>query len=243
MPSRVSRLLLIAALLLPLGGCTTLLVGGAVATGAVVAADRRSPGTLLDDKLIQITATDRIYADPLLGKRVHLKVASYDRVVLLTGEVPNEALHQRALNIVRETRAVRAVLDETRIAPPAPLNSRLRDRWIAAKIKASLAARGLNPLATRVVVDAGTVHLLGALSDEEADAVLTVARQVHGVRRVVVNNARRGPAPALARPEAPAPPPAPEEEPVEPAEPIPYDAAAFEAPVGDEADTPPPTAP
>ncbi len=227
-----ASLLLLAALLLPLGGCTTLAVTGVAATGAVVLSDRRSPGTLLDDKTIQITATDRIYADPILGKQVHVKVASYDRVVLLTGEVPNEALHRRVLGIVRETRAVRAVLDELRIAPPAPLGSRLADRWIAFKIKFGLLARGHNPLRTRVVVTDGQAHLLGQFSDEEANAVVAVARDVRGVRRVVVHNRLAAPAPALATRPAPAPPPeAPPEPEPEPVEVIPYsDSAAFEAP-------------
>jgi len=233
MPSKPSPIFLLPLLLLlPLSGCTTLMVTTTAAGVAVAASERRSVGTFLDDQIIEISVTDRIYGDPLLGKQVHLKVTSYDRVVLLTGEVPNDGLRQRALGIVREARAVRAVLDETRIAPPPPFSQRLRDRWTALKIKLGLLGHGRNPLRTQVIVSAGTAYLLGELSDEEADAAVAVARQTRGVRRVVLNNNVRTPAPALA---GGAPPPTepvpPEEPPPEPAEAIPYsDAAAFETP-------------
>ncbi len=231
MPSKPS-LLVILLLLLPLSGCTTLMVTGTAAGVAVAASERRSVGTFLDDQIIEISVTDRIYADPLLGKQVRLRVASYDRVVLLTGEVPNDGLRQRALGIVREARAVRAVLDETRIAPPAPFSQRLRDRWTALKIKLGLLRHGRNPLRTQVIVSAGNVYLLGEMSDEEADAAIAVARQTRGVHRVVLNNNVRSPAPALARDTKPSTPPPEEEPPPEPAEAIPYsDAAAFETPL------------
>ena len=211
------------------------MVTGAATGVAVAASERRSLGTFLDDQIIEVSVTDRIYGDPLLGKQVHLKVTSYDRVVLLTGEVPNQGLRQRALGIAREARAVRAVLDETRIAPPAPVSQRLRDHWTALKIKLGLLSHGRNPLRTQVIVSAGTVYLLGEMSDEEADAAVAVARQIRGVHRVVLNNSVRTPPPAVAGGNtAPPEPEPPAEEDSEPAEAIPYsDAAAFEAPGGE----------
>ena len=71
-----------------INGCAPLVVGGAAATGVVVAEDRRTVGTITEDQAIELKASSRI------GDRVkngHVNVTSYNRMVLLTGEAPDAA--------------------------------------------------------------------------------------------------------------------------------------------------------
>jgi osmotically-inducible protein OsmY len=78
-------LLAAAALAAGLSACAPLVVGGAV-VGTMMAVDRRTTGTQVEDEGIELRAANRIRE--LLGDRAHVNVTSFNRQVLLTGEVP-----------------------------------------------------------------------------------------------------------------------------------------------------------
>jgi osmotically-inducible protein OsmY len=166
-------------------GCVApLLVGGAMVGTALVATDRRTSGTQLEDQGIELKAASRLREQ--LGERAHISVNSYNRVVLLTGEVRNEADHAAAERIVAQVENVNRVLNEVAIAGSSSLTSRSNDVLIASKVKASLVdARDLISNAFYVVVERGTVYIMGRVTEREAARATDIARGVSGVQKVV----------------------------------------------------------
>lgn len=187
-PSRPLRPLVLLSLLAALGGpllsgCAPLVVGGMVGS-AMVATDRRTSGTQVEDQGIELKAGKRL-ADKL-GDRVHISVNSYNRVVLLTGETRNEEDRAEAERIVAEVENVARVVNEIQVGFISSLSSRSNDVLVAGKIKASLVdARDLISNAFYVVVERGEVFMLGRVTEREANRATEIARGVAGVKKVV----------------------------------------------------------
>lgn len=168
-----------------LGGCVAA-VGAGAATGAAVAYDRRTPGTFIDDGLIEMKARGKIQEDEELWKYAHINVTSYNNIVLLTGEAPSEALRQRAAESVRQIQKVRKVHNEIVVAAPSSMLSRSGDTWITGKVKTSLLnAEGVDAARIKVVTENGVVYLMGLVTPQEAEAATEVTRKVNGVQKVV----------------------------------------------------------
>ncbi|RMG28800.1 MAG: BON domain-containing protein [Gammaproteobacteria bacterium] len=190
-PDRTPCLLAATALAtcMLLVGCAPLVVGGAAATTAEVAHDRRTAGTVIDDQAIELKAFRAIHKDKTLASQSHISVTSYNLNVLLTGETPTEALRQRAAEIVRRIPRVRRVYNELVVAGPSSLTSRSNDTLITTKVKLALfhikGLKGFDPTRVKVVTERGNVYLMGLLTHEEADAVAETARRVGGVQRVI----------------------------------------------------------
>lgn len=184
----VSRLLLAAVLATSLSGCTALFLGGAATTIGVIH-DRRSAGTILDDRTIELTIYGRIANDPQLARGANISVSSYNNVVLLSGQVIDPGQRQRAQDIAANAANVRRVFNELEVAPPANWSNTGTDALISSMVKGSLfQVQGLadfDPTRVKVVTDKGTVYLMGLLRPEEADAVTATVRRVNGVQRVV----------------------------------------------------------
>ncbi len=186
--TRRLRQLALIPLLAALGGgllsaCAPLMVGGMVGT-AMVATDRRTSGTQVEDQGIELKAGKRL-ADKL-GDRVHISVNSYNRQVLLTGETRNEEDKAEAERIVAEVENVGRVVNEVQVGFISSLSSRSNDVLVAGKIKASLVdARDLISNAFYVVVERGEVFMLGRVTEREANRATEIARGVSGVKKVV----------------------------------------------------------
>ena len=178
------RTLLAAALVSTLAtGCAPLLIGGAMVGGVSVATDRRTSGTQLEDQTIEIKAGARLRD---LGDKAHVNVNSYNRVVLLTGEVNSEETRAKAEELAAGVENVQRVLNELAIGPNSSLSGRSNDVLIQGKVKGKLIeARDLLSNAFYVVVERGNVYLLGRVSEREADRATEIARQVSGVRKVI----------------------------------------------------------
>jgi len=180
----LAHALLLAALVLG-SGCAGVLVGSA-ATGAVVANDPRTTGTVVEDQAIELKALKLIAADAELGDQAHVGVTSYNQSVLLTGQVPTPALREKAVTLVRGIAKVRHVHDELAIAAPSSLASQTSDGFITTKVKTRLiGTKELSATRIKVVTEAGTVYLLGLVTQAEADAAARVASATDGVSRVV----------------------------------------------------------
>lgn len=216
--SRLPLASLAAALLASaLAGCAPLVVGGVAAGATMMMTDRRSSGAQIDDETIELRASSRL--SDAFGDRAHISVASYNRQVLLTGEVPSEAAKQQAEQIVSRVDAVRSVINELAVMSPTTLPQRSGDVLITGKVRASFVdASDLQATAFRVVTERGTVYLMGRVSPREAERATNIARQINGVQRVVrvfeimtPEDLRQAgmPAPAAPATVAPAPAPAP----------------------------------
>jgi osmotically-inducible protein OsmY len=148
------------------------------------ALDRRSTGTMIDDEGIELRATNRI--EERFGKSVHVNVTSYNRSVLVTGEVPNQAAKAEIEKIIASTGTARGVTNELQVADGTSLASRASDTTITGKIKARyLDANKFNTLLVKVVTENGVVYLMGIVTDAEANDAAELARTTAGVRKVV----------------------------------------------------------
>ncbi len=169
------------------GACAPILVGGA-ATGASMAHDRRTAGTVVEDEAIEQKASSAVNNSGL-GARAHINATSYNRALLLTGEVASPADRQRAEQIARSVEEVRAVYNELTVMPASSLGSRSSDAWITTKVKSSLfqvdGIRDFDPTRVKVVTERGIVYLMGLVRPQEAEAVTATVRRVGGVQRVV----------------------------------------------------------
>ncbi|ODN65925.1 BON domain-containing protein [Methylophaga muralis] len=180
---RLVFMLLIPIMLLQ--ACAAVVVGGA-ATTAAVAYDRRTAGAVLDDQSIEAKAKYAIFQDKDIHSQSNINVTSYNGFVLLSGETPNEALKQKAENLVRDIPKVRKVFNELAISGPSALTSRSSDSWITTKVKAKMTKdENVDPLFIKVVTERGTVYLMGKVTRPEADKAVAVTRSTKGVLRVV----------------------------------------------------------
>lgn len=167
-----------------LSACAPLLVGGAVGTGVLVATDRRTSGAQLEDQGIELRAANRI--SDQLGSRVRVNVTSFNRRVLLTGEVPNEQDKVRAEQIVAGVENVAATVNELGVVGSPSLTQRSADALTTGRVKAAMVdTKDLSVNAFKVVTERGTTYLMGRVTQREADRAGEVTRTVPGVQRVV----------------------------------------------------------
>lgn len=181
---RCAGALALVAGLATLAGCAPLIIGGALIGGSMVATDRRTSGTQVEDEVIELKAIGRL--NEAFGDRARVSTTSYNRTVLLTGEVPNAADKAAAEQVVAQIDNVKAIVNELVIGEPRALPSRSGDTFITAKVKASLVdAKDLFANSIKVVTQQGTVYLLGRVTEREATRAAEVTRGVSGVRKVV----------------------------------------------------------
>jgi osmotically-inducible protein OsmY len=172
---------LVAALALQ--GCE-LAVLGAGGTAAVAALDRRTSGAIFQDESMALTISDRI--SQRFGSLTHVSVAPYNRVILLTGEAPDEATRSAIEAMVRDIANIRGVVNEIQLRPVSSLADRANDSLITSKVKTRfLNADKFNPVHVKVVTEAGVVYLLGVVTEQEANDAVEIARTTGGVIKVV----------------------------------------------------------
>ncbi|MDB5744429.1 MAG: transport-associated protein [Polaromonas sp.] len=161
-----------------------LIVGGAVVGGSLMAVDRRTSGTQLDDEGIELRAASQIRSN--LGTRVRVSVTSYNRQVLLTGEVPNLQDKQRVEQLVAGVEGVNSVVNELAVLNSPSMLDRSSDALLTGRIKARLLdTRDLQSSAFKVVTERNTVYLMGRVTQREAERATEAVRSVPGVQKVV----------------------------------------------------------
>ena len=179
----VGTALAAATLAAALSACAPLIVGGAV-VGGVMAVDRRTAGTQIEDEGIELRAANRIRET--LGDRAHVNVTSYNRQVLLTGEVATAQDRQAVEQMVSQVENVRSVVNDLAVMPPSTLSQRSTDTFITGKVRASLVdAQDISANSFKVVTERNTVYLMGRVSQREANRATDIARGVSDVRKVV----------------------------------------------------------
>ena len=181
---RLATTVLLGALLASqLQGCFPVVVG-AVGAGAYAATDRRSLGAQADDKVIAARASSRI--EDALSQRAHVNVTSFNRKVLLTGEVPDEASRHKAEQIARSVDNVQSLVPDLEIGGMTPQSARNNDAFITGKVKAELInARDIFANAYKVVTEKSIVYLMGRVTQREGERAAEIARGVSGVAKVV----------------------------------------------------------
>jgi osmotically-inducible protein OsmY len=187
MKSNAFRAAALAAALLAsqaLTACAPLLVGGAVLGGTLMATDRRTSGTQIEDQAIELKAMNRVRE--AIGDRGHVAAVSYNRVLLLTGEVASDADKSAVEQTVQRIDNVRSVVNELEVMGASSLASRSSDAIVTSKVKATFVdAKDIFANAFKVHTERGVVYLLGRVTEREAGRASELARTVGGVQKVV----------------------------------------------------------
>ncbi|MYN01093.1 BON domain-containing protein [Pseudoduganella sp. DS3] len=166
-----------------LSACAPLLVGGAVA-GTIAATDRRTFGAQTEDKSIVVKAELKL--PNVAGKSSHVNVNSFNRRVLLTGEVPDDETKAKVEREIRAIEGVVNVTNELEVGFSSSYTSRSNDALITSKVKLSLAdAKDISANSFKVVTEKGAVFLMGRVTQREGAQAADIARGVAGVTKVV----------------------------------------------------------
>jgi osmotically-inducible protein OsmY len=175
--------LLLAGSLAALSGCFPVIVGGAV-MGGLVATDRRTSGTVVEDEGIELRASSRIREN--LGERVHININSYNRQVLMTGEVPTAQDKQLAEKVVSGVDNVRNIVNELAVMGNSTLTQRSSDTLVTGRVKAALVdAKDLFANSFKITTERGTTYVMGRVTAREAKRATDVISGTTGVQRVV----------------------------------------------------------
>jgi osmotically-inducible protein OsmY len=177
---------LVAALAagLLLSACAQMLLSGATMGATVMYTDRRTPGLQVEDQAVEFTASSRVH--DVIGDRGHVTITSYNRVVLITGEVPADADRGAVEQTVARVEGVRSTVNQLAVMPASAVSTRINDLVLLGKIKATYVdAKDLQVNAFKVVVDRGTAYLMGRVTEREAARATDLARRIPGVQRVV----------------------------------------------------------
>ncbi|MBN8762856.1 MAG: transporter [Thiobacillus sp. 63-78] len=182
--SKLTRLVVIGAVLAQLGGCAAAVVGGA-AVGTSVAMDRRTAGVYVSDQEIELRALARL-REAFPQKTERISATSYNRQVLLTGQVPDEATRSRATDVVKAIPDVRMVFNELTVSGVSSLTSGANDTALTGQVKARMLRDERVPATkVKVVTESGVVYLMGLVTKTEAEAATNIARTTSGVAKVV----------------------------------------------------------
>jgi len=181
--SKLTKYALAIGFVTQLAACVPAVVGGAAVGGSVVA-DRRTSGVYVEDENIELKAVRKMETN--LGEQSHVNVTSFNRNVLLTGEVPDAARKTLAENLMKEVEQVRDVTNEIVIAPKTDISVRTNDTYITTKVKTQfLTENKFQANYVKVVTENSVVYLLGLVTQAEADAAVEIARNTEGVSKVV----------------------------------------------------------
>ena len=169
---------------LGLASCAAPLMFGGVIGGAMVASDRRSAGIQLEDETIEQRSATAMREN--FGSKEHINIISYNRQVLITGEVSNDTVRRQVESLVSRVENVRAVVNELAIGAASSTSDRASDALSVAKVKASMVdTEDVFANVFKVVGERGTVYLMGRVTQREAKRATDVVRGVSGVKRVV----------------------------------------------------------
>lgn len=161
-----------------------LIVGGAVVATGLSVLDRRTTGAQLDDEGIETRGLLRL--KERLGDRAQVNIVSYNRQVLLTGEVLSEQDRQLAERVVAGLDNVRSIINELAVLGPSTLTQQSSDVGVTMRVKTSMIdSRDLNAHVVKVVTERGVVYLMGRVTEREADRATDIARRTSGVQKVV----------------------------------------------------------
>lgn len=182
-----ARLLIAAALIgiFPLmQGCVPALIVTGAAVTAISAHDRRSTGTQADDETSEWKGSNRLPAQ--YRNSAHVNFTAFNRILLVTGEVPDEEARNAIGAMAEKIDGIRKVHNELIVGPVAPFSSRSNDAFVSSKFKArlfesnQLSANHIKPL-----TENGTLFVMGLVNEREAKVAVAIARTTDGVRRVV----------------------------------------------------------
>ncbi|WP_050479333.1 BON domain-containing protein [Herbaspirillum rhizosphaerae] len=166
-----------------LQGCFGVLAGGMLA-GTFAATDRRTLGAQTEDKSIVVKGESNI--PDVVAAGSHVNVTSFNRKVLLSGEVPDEASKAAAEREIKSLPNVNGVFNELVVSGSSGFSARSGDALITSKVLASLVdAKDLYASAFKITTERGIVYMMGRVTEREGKRGAEIASGVSGVQKVV----------------------------------------------------------
>lgn len=149
----------------------------------------RGFGDVLADQQLRSRIVAGVLNDDELLQESNINVTVFNRIVLLTGEVPRVEAGRRIASLARQQDDARHVYNELMVAELSSLMARSRDSLMATSARARILRldepSDLDSDRVRVVVERRRIYLMGLVTREEADAISETVRQVGGAREVV----------------------------------------------------------
>lgn len=173
-----------------ISGCAGLLFGGAVVGGVAAATtlhDRRTPGTVVDDRNLELVISRKILNDAYLNDYSHTNLTIFNGVVLVTGEASSQKVIDGIVNLIQTTPNVKRIENAIAIMPKSSFFGRSNDAAITTKVKTALLSLKLpnfDPALINISTERGNVYLMGLVTQAEANAITEKARRVSGVKSV-----------------------------------------------------------
>ncbi|WJF90206.1 BON domain-containing protein [Paraburkholderia bonniea] len=175
---------LASGLAMTLQGCVLAVAGAAAGGSALVATDRRTLGAQTEDREIQVKAMSTLSTN--LPDAAHINVSVFNRRVLLTGEVPDDAAKQKAEALVRVINNVNAIINELTTGPASTFSSRTNDTYLEGRIKTALIAeKNITTNNYKIVCERGSAYMMGLVTVDEGNRGADVVSRVPGVVQVV----------------------------------------------------------
>lgn len=171
-----------------LSGCTT---PGGVSGSALNLSpyDRRAQEAIIGDAEVERNFEREMQRRDQLSEPTHINLHSFNGRALLTGEAPTEPLHEAVVNLARIIPGVKEVYDYVAITQPSSEEARQYDEFLQQALQDALMQirpmKSFHPSQVKIVVEQGTVYLLGLVRRNEADAVVKKIRTVKGVNEIV----------------------------------------------------------
>ncbi len=167
-----------------LQGCAAVTVA-AITAGASMATDRRSIGNQIDDQSIELAAYNEMTKNKSLSDNTNLHVTSLNGAVLIIGQAPNTYLRDQAIKIVNAIAGVVRIHNQIRIGNTTSVTTQTNDVWLTSKVKTALfSSDEVNGKDIKVITENAEVFLMGVVSKKEAEAAVTITRNISGVNRV-----------------------------------------------------------
>ena len=179
----VATAVLCGMVALSLQGCVEMVLGTAV-VGTFAASDRRTFGAQTEDKSIIFKGETR--ASKLVGDAGHVNVTSFNRKVLLTGEVKDHQMKNMVEREIARIEGVLSVVNELEVAGVSSFTSRSSDSLITSKVVASFVdAKDIFSNSFKVVTERGNVYLMGRVTQREGARAAEIVSGISGVHRVI----------------------------------------------------------
>jgi osmotically-inducible protein OsmY len=182
----IASTLALTAAAASLSGCFPIIAGG-MGTGVMMADDRRTTGIYIEDERIELKV-ESLTGPSKLGDKVHVNAVSFNRVLLITGEVPDEATKAKVDKIAADVDNVKRVQNELTIGRPSTFGERSNDVYLTARVKTRFLSEGkkrFNANHVKVFTEDGVIYLMGLVSKDEGTAAAEIAARTSGVKRVV----------------------------------------------------------
>lgn len=169
-----------------LQGCIPVVFVAGATAGGVMVSDRRNLETIVEDKKINCRALLQLNSDPYFKEHSHISVTTFNRIVLLAGQVESPEMRRRAYELVKCVPNIRRINNQLCIGEPVHTMDKSMDVWITTKVKtAMLREKGLKSTQIKVLTEACTVYLMGLVTHEQAEIAVEVVREVNRVEKVV----------------------------------------------------------